>query len=150
LEINLSIHSTMLKFEQFNEASGLSFEQPIDIYKKQKNLDIYNAPKEFVDIAEAEGKLLYEMRLNLKSSGIEDISVIRAAIRIDIEIQEFDEKNDEDTFHNKSVEWNPAPYSMDVEFGSFPLYLQNIEIDMKKSEDPEKWKVTLKFGGFND
>ena len=140
----------MLKFEQFNEASGLSFEQPIDVYKKQKNLDIYNAPKEFGDIAEAEGKLLYEMRLNLKSSGIEDISVVRAAISLDIEIQEFDEKNDEDTFRNKSVEWNPTPYSMNIEFGSFPLYLQNMEIDMKKSEDPEEWKVSLKFGGFDD
>ena len=135
---------------KFNEASGLSFEQPIDVYKKQKNLDIYNAPKEFGDIAEAEGKLLYEMRLNLKSSGIEDISVVRAAISLDIEIQEFDEKNDEDTFRNKSVEWNPTLYSMNIEFGSFPLYLQNMEIDMKKSEDPEEWKVSLKFGGFDD
>jgi hypothetical protein len=138
--------SLLGSFKNFvNESSGWSFEEKVDIYTKSRNLSIYNEPEEFKDISGGEGTFYFEIRPILKKSGIESLSVEKTSLSFELEIL-----NEDDSYTLKSIDWKIPPYEIEVEIGSFPIYVKEIEIDMKKTSDMNKWIMNLKLGGWNE
>jgi hypothetical protein len=133
----------LLNYKAFNESKGNAYRDEVDNHGKMKNLTIYNSdPKgKYSNAEDIKGTVEFNMDFTYKRSGIEDIMISYMDFALTIE-----NLGDDDKVEEHEVEFtvnNP-----DFETGTFPLYLSDIEIDMKKSDDPSKWVVTFKLGHF--
>ena len=102
----------LLNYKTFNESRGDFYRDEVDNYGKMKNLTFYNTNVEF------------GMDFIYKRSGIEDVMINSMDFALNIETEQED-----DEIVREEIEF--TVYNPDFEVGTFPLYLGDIEIDMK-------------------
>jgi hypothetical protein len=118
-------------FETFiNESAGFAFQDELNLYGTSMNLTFYNEPTKFSNVTGATGKLFYDLKPTVKKSGIEDFQVTKATFVLD--------------FENEIVQFTTS-YPK-VEFQKLPFFIQGVEIDMKKSDNPKNWEVSIEIG----
>ena len=141
-------------FENFN----LNSDGYTEVINKEvwRRVSIYNAPEktsQLEDAIESDSEIelnqvviKFDLDIQYKRSGIEGITLILKQVDlngsiIDYEgniIDEFDIV-DTDTYYEK----------YEVEMGTFPLYIEDVEINMNNTFDASKWKYVIKIGNFN-
>jgi hypothetical protein len=132
-------------FNSINEAFGKdTYKDEVDNHGKMRNFYVYHTdPKgKYANLEDVKGTVEFDMDFVYKRSGIEDVNIGRMDFALTMEVL-----NDDDEIEEIEVEYtvtNPD----DFEVGSFPLYLSDIELDMKKSDDPKNWKISFKLGNF--
>ena len=139
---------TFLGFENFlNESTGFAFEEDIHLYSKgqnRSNLSFYNEPPKFKEVSDADGKIYFDLKPTIKRGGIEDFQVTKVTVVLDVETTVWDEEKEQDDYQNEIVQFSTGNVILNLE--KLPFYIEDLEIDMKKSEDPKKWEVTLNIG----
>ena len=133
----------LLNYKRFNESKGDFYRDEVDNYGKMRNLTFYNTdPKgKYGSLQDVTGNVEFGMDFIYKRSGIEDVMISSMDFALNIETEQED-----DEIVQQEIEF--TAYNPDFEVGTFPLYLGDIEIDMKKSDDPKNWKVSFKLGYF--
>jgi|688.fasta_scaffold170152_5 hypothetical protein len=132
-------------FETFiNESAGFAFQDELNLYGTSMNLTFYNEPTKFSNVTGATGKLFYDLKPTVKKSGIEDFQVTKATFVLDIETEVYNEEKKWSDFENEIVQFTTS-YPK-VEFQKLPFFIQGVEIDMKKSDNPKNWEVSIEIG----
>lgn len=132
-------------FETFiNESAGFALQDELNLYGKEMNLTFYNEPPKFSNLTGATGKIYYDLKPTVKKSGIEDFQITKATFVLDIETEVYNEEKEWSDFENEIVQFTAA-YPK-VEFQKLPFFIEGVEIDMKKSDDPKNWEVSIEIG----
>ena len=133
----------LLNYKKFNESRGDFYRDEVDNHGKMRNLTLYNTdPKgKYGGLQDVTGNVEFDMNFIYKRSGIEDVMINSMDFVLNIETEQ-----EEDFYPTPFNKIEFTVYNPDFEVGTFPLYLEDIEIDMKKSDDPKNWKVSFKLG----
>lgn len=141
-------------FENFNLNS--------DVYTEAINkevwrrVSIYNAPEktsQLEDAIESDSEIelnqvviKFDLDIQYKRSGIEGITLILKQVDLNGSILDY-EGNIIDEFDIVDTDMYYEKY--EVEMGTFPLYIEDVEINMNNTFDASKWKYVIKIGNFN-
>lgn len=144
--------------EHFGDGNE-TFTQKLNLHGNGNNLDILN-PMSWDDVESGTGTLVYDVSLDLRSSGIEDITFSISQLDVTLEIRSYNDKDDEDG-ELKTVELSFTKKDIDIEnvkvkVHDLPFFLRNIELDFRNAEDLDgeidlsKVKFELDFGNIED
>jgi hypothetical protein len=136
--------TALLNYKAFNESFGSdTYRDEVDNHGKMRNFTIYNTdPKgKYANVEDIKGTVEFNMDFTYKRSGIEDLTVSRMDFALLMETSN-------DNGETEEIEVEFTARNPDYETGTFPLYLDDIELDMKKSDDPSKCVVSFKIGNF--
>jgi len=141
-------------FENFNLNSDVYTE----VINKEvwRRVSIYNAPEktsQLEDAIESDSEIelnqvviKFDLDIQYKRSGIEGITLILKQVDLNGSILDY-EGNIIDEFDIVDTDMYYEKY--EVEMGTFPLYIEDVEINMNNTFDASKWKYVIKIGNFN-
>ena len=141
-------------FENFN----LNSDGYTEVINKEvwRRVSIYNAPEktsQLEDAIESDSEIelnqvviKFDLDIQYKRSGIEGITLILKQVDLNGSILDY-EGNIIDEFDIVDTDTYYEKY--EVEMGTFPLYIEDVEINMNNTFDASKWKYTIKIGNFN-
>jgi hypothetical protein len=141
-------------FENFN----LNSDGYTEVINKEvwRRVSIYNAPEktsQLEDAIESDSEIelnqvviKFDLDIQYKRSGIEGITLILKQVDLNGSILDY-EGNIVDEFDIVDTDMYYEKY--EVEMGTFPLYIEDVEINMNNTFDAAKWKYTIKIGNFN-
>jgi hypothetical protein len=139
---------SFLDFENFlNESAGFAFQEDVHLYSRgsnRSNLSFYNQPQKFKDVSDADGRIYFNLKPTVKKGGIEDFQATKVTVVLDIQTTVWNEEKEWDDYENEVVQWSTDKVNLNLE--KLPFYIEEIEVDMKKSDDPKKWEITLNIG----
>lgn len=135
--------------ELLNEglSNEITYEANLDRIKGNCELDVYNAPKKWNSMYMEGGRAEWSLSVSNRNTGM----VIDGA-KIDYLLFTFEVEDPETgDIMDDSVEIELMGEDISYErtvsnIGKPDFYLNVIEIDMKGSEDPQKWTYTLDIG----
>jgi hypothetical protein len=143
-------------FEGFGTGEE-SFTQQLDIYGKERNLDISSPPG--WEIEDGSGKIKFTAEIDVRNGGIDSIDFSIDEIAIELENRVYDGPDDEDgrietlEFVFKRGDFGEDPK---IEIHSFPLYINEVSLDFRNAEnldgeiDPKKVKIEMSIGNIKD
>lgn len=134
-------------FEQFVN-TGKPFEA--DVAKDKVFVTIYQEPTPYKNATIDKGKIFWELPLYQKEWGIE---MAETATIYSMELVFDVEDDDGDGSHPVNIEVKKdifKPEQFKTMINNFPLILNQVEITMRHSTDPEDWKIELVIGPFNN
>jgi len=141
-------------FENFN----LNSDEYTEVINKEvwRRVSIYNAPEktsQLEDAIESDSEIelnqvviKFDLDIQYKRSGIEGITLILKQVDLNGSILDY-EGNIIDEFDIVDTDMYYEKY--EVEMGTFPLYIEDVEINMNNTFDASKWKYVIKIGNFN-
>ena len=141
-------------FENFN----LNGDGYTEVINKEvwRRVSIYNAPEktsQLEDAIESDSEIelnqvviKFDLDIQYKRSGIEGITLILKQVDLNGSILDY-EGNIIDEFDIVDTDMYYEKY--EVEMGTFPLYIEDLEINMNNTFDASKWKYVIKIGNFN-
>lgn len=141
-------------FENFNLNSDVYTE----VINKEvwRRVSIYNAPEktsQLEDAIESDSEIelnqvviKFDLDIQYKRSGIQGITLILKQVDLNGSILDY-EGNIIDEFDIVDTDMYYEKY--EVEMGTFPLYIEDVEINMNNTFDASKWKYVIKIGNFN-
>jgi len=141
-------------FENFN----LNSDGYTEVINKEvwRRVSIYNAPEktsQLEDAIESDSEIelnqvviKFDLDIQYKRSGIEGITLILKQVDLNGSILDY-EGNIIDEFDIVDTDMYYEKY--EVEMGTFPLYIEDVEINMNNTFDTSKWKYVIKIGNFN-
>jgi len=141
-------------FENFN----LNSDGYTEVINKEvwRRVSIYNAPEktsQLEDAIESDSEIelnqvviKFDLDIQYKRSGIEGITLILKQVDLNGSILDY-EGNIIDEFDIVDTDMYYEKY--EVEMGTFPLYIEDVEINMNNTFDASKWKYVIKIGNFN-
>ena len=141
-------------FENFN----LNSDGYTEVINKEvwRRVSIYNAPEktsQLEDAIESDSEIdlnqvviKFDLDIQYKRSGIEGITLILKQVDLNGSILDY-EGNIIDEFDIVDTDTYYEKY--EVEMGTFPLYIEDVEINMNNTFDASKWKYVIKIGNFN-
>ena len=141
-------------FENFN----LNSDGYTEVINKEvwRRVSIYNAPEktsQLEDAIESDSEIelnqvviKFDLDIQYKRSGIEGITMILKQVDLNGSILDY-EGNIIDEFDIVDTDMYYEKY--EVEMGTFPLYIEDLEINMNNTFDSSKWKYVIKIGNFN-
>jgi hypothetical protein len=141
-------------FENFN----LNSDGYTEVINKEvwRRVSIYNAPEktsQLEDAIESDSEIelnqvaiKFDLDIQYKRSGIEGITLILKQVDLNGSILDY-EGNIIDEFDIVDTDMYYEKY--EVEMGTFPLYIEDVEINMNNTFDSSKWKYVIKIGNFN-
>tara|TARA_B100000963_G_scaffold176268_1_gene153319 strand:- start:24998 stop:25447 length:450 start_codon:yes stop_codon:yes gene_type:complete len=120
-----------------------------------QRVSVYNSPEEtsqWGDSIDSDSEIelnrvvvKFNLDINYKRSGIEDITFRLISIALDGSIIDYD-GNEIENFDIVDDDISYEKY--ETQMGTFPLYLGDIEINMNKTFDTSKWKYEIAIGNF--
>ena len=114
---------------------------------KYIEIDLFNRPEEYSDLDDAKAFIEYSVDLIVKKAGIEDFVFNIDIIELEFSVDDY--PNEPKQFDIDLIPGKTIDYSqLNVEKLSsvIPTYPKNLSIDMNKSTDPSKFKITVSFG----
>ena len=114
-----------------------------------KMTNVFNKPKKGDDVDLEIDNVYLEFNLDFeyKRSGIEGVRFSLLNVRINGEFVSFDG----DSIDDIEIEDTDISYERyESEIGKFPLYINEVEIDMNNSLDPKDFKYIVHIGNFNN
>jgi hypothetical protein len=141
-------------FENFN----LNSDGYTEVINKEvwRRVSIYNAPEktsQLEDAIESDSEIelnqvaiKFDLDIQYKRSGIEGITLILKQVDLNGSILDY-EGNIIDEFDIVDTDMYYEKY--EVEMGTFPLYIEDVEINMNNTFDSSKWKYVIKIGNSN-
>ncbi len=115
---------------------------------KYIEIDLFNRPEEYADIDDAKAFIEYSVDLIVKKAGIDDlilnINLVELEFSVDDYPNEEPKKFDMDLIPGKTIDYSQL--HVDKLASVIPTYPNNLTIDMNKSTDPKKFKITVSFG----
>jgi hypothetical protein len=114
---------------------------------KYIEIDLFNRPEEYSDLDDAKAFIEYSVDLIVKKAGIDDFIFNIDVIELEFSVDDY--PNEPKQFDIDLIPGKTVDYSqLNVEKLSsvIPTYPQNLSIDMNKSTDPSKFKITVSFG----
>lgn len=141
-------------FENFN----LNSDEYTEVINKEvwRRVSIYNAPEktsQLEDAIESDSEIelnqvviKFDLDIQYKRSGIEGITLILKQVDLNGSILDY-EGNIIDEFDIVDTDMYYEKY--EVEMGTFPLYIEDVEINMNNTFDSSKWKYVIKIGNSN-
>ena len=114
---------------------------------KYIEIDIFNRPEEYSELNDAKAFIEYSLDLIIKKAGIEDFIFNIDLIELEFSVDDYPNEPkqfDIDLIPGKTIDFS----QLNVEKLSsvIPTYPKNLSIDMNKSTDPNKFKITVSFG----
>ena len=141
-------------FENFN----LNSDGYTEVINKEvwRRVSIYNAPEktsQLEDAIESDSEIelnqvviKFDLDIQHKRSGIQGVTLILKQVDLNGSILDY-EGNIIDEFDIVDTDMYYEKYK--VEMGTFPLYIEDVEINMNNTFDASKWKYVIKIGNFN-
>jgi hypothetical protein len=139
-------------FSALNESASdtVTFQTTLGGYSSKNvgtMVEIYREPKEIYNCSVIGGKAEWTLDIEYNRWGI-DIGPMGARITsmlLELEVED-EETGDYNEMEIELEESQINPEFLKAEIHEFPLGLESIEIDMKKSMDSNNWHITLHVG----
>ena len=114
---------------------------------KSMDIDLYNRPDDWQDLDDYKAFVEYSVDVEVRKSGIEGLMFRINMIELEFTVDDYPNESKEfdfDLVPGKNIDFsqleaNPLEYVI-------PTYPSNLTIDMNKSTEPIKWKITVSFG----
>lgn len=111
-------------------------------------IDLHNLPEEWSEgFDEKKAFIEYSVDVEVKKGGIEGVQFRVNLIELEISVDDYPNPSKEfdfDLVPGKNVDFSQI--QIDKKDFVIPSYPSNLEIDMGKSTEPVKWKITVSFG----
>lgn len=142
-------------WKSLKESSGDEskiFQQPIDSYLKLRNVVLWSLPLSMgEDYDSTKGNLKFRVFLDFSDRGIEKMEIFLEEIVLEVvPLDEDDNKGDEIVLNFTREILKQC--KTNIEINGFPIYLNELEIDMGRCEDNDgnvdlsKAEITAVFG----
>jgi hypothetical protein len=139
-------------FSELNESASdtVTFQTTLGGYSSKNvgtMVEIYGEPREIYNCSVIGGKAEWTLDIEYNRWGI-DIGPMGARITsmlLELEVED-EETGDYNEMEIELEESQINPEFLKTEIHEFPLALESIEIDMKKSMDSNNWHITLHVG----
>ena len=129
-------------FEQFNEEKYM-FES--NIKKDKVEIYLYRAPKDSESMAVIDGKIRWELPLEFSKNGIE-MSQEAFITSLDLLVETEDENRGVVKEEIKIPEGTFKLKQFETVIRNFPLYMDEININMNYSKNPKDWQIEMIIG----
>jgi hypothetical protein len=114
---------------------------------KSMDIDLFNRPDDWQDLDDYKAFIEYSVDVEVKKSGIEGLMFRINMVELEFTVDDYPNESKEfdfDLVPGKNIDFsqleaNPLEYVI-------PTYPSNLTIDMNKSTEPIKWKITVSFG----
>ncbi len=140
----LNPNNPMIKlFEEFEQRGG--FEESLDPKKGTKTW-IYSPPGNLRGASVIGGHIKWDIEVIYKKWGIDigAFSIYELELTLEVEDEEKDESFEKTILVKAPQLSNPDHIRTYIE--GFPLGIEDIEIEMRNTEDPEFWKYEIRLG----
>lgn len=111
------------------------------------NIDLYNRPDEWSDLDDYKAFIDYSVDIEVRKTGIEGLMFRVNGIELEFSVDDYPNSSKEFDFDlspGKNIDFSQL--TAEPMSSIIPTYPSNLSIDMNKSTEPIKWKITVSFG----